>query len=165
MRKPVDLSVVLAETSATASGRIDFDSLPPPAEKRRGGKPRPNPRAVAAATEEARQRVQKRAVPGVWDDADGGLLVGLYAVMHEEAYKVPALELAGDWAPASSTASRFLRDECEGVGEKAVAFVRWVWAREIRRVRGDSPSDFRISWRYQFSKKLWTDYLSARARR
>ena len=82
-------------------------------------------------------------------------MIGLYAYLHEKVYGVLPDELAEDWYPALSIVKKFM----EKHGDlKFIEFMRWTWQREKRSKIKNPESDFTISWRYQFSQKLVTQY-------
>lgn len=121
-------------------------------------RPKRNLSALKRAVEEAKDRL--RAKPGGdWKSIKALHLVGLYARMHERVYGVFPDDLADDWYPARSMAKRLLEESFGGDGEKAAAFMRWVWEDEVKKFPKRGPDDtFRITWRYQFGRKLLTKY-------
>lgn len=102
-----------------------------------------------------------------WAAARPRHFVALYAQLHESVYKVPALELRTERVrmSAASLAARALRDHFGGNPSAMAEFVRWVWTREVRderrRASGQKDGEFRVSWRYQWSARLVTDYRRA----
>jgi hypothetical protein len=115
------------------------------------------PDAVARALDEATRRVRADD----WSGCTPTTLVGLYAYLHRGVYNVAPDELADDWLPALSSARRCLEKDFGGDAAKALEFVRWSWQRERRSRRKNPDSDFRMGWRYQFSRRLLTDYRVA----
>lgn len=124
---------------------------------RRARKPKPRPDAVARAVEEAEGRIKAKD----WSGASAVTLVGLYAHLHQGVYGVAPEELADDWLPALSSAKRCLQKDFDGDVAAARDFVRWSWQREKRSRKRNPDSDFRMGWRYQFSRRLLTDFRVA----
>ncbi len=87
-----------------------------------------------------------------------GMLVGLYAILHEKIYGVEPLELRqeADWKSAAAAAARVLTD----LGPlHSVDFIRWVMAGQLARRKRGVVSDFRVTWRWLFlSLAVRTDY-------
>lgn len=127
-----------------------------------------NPRALNQAVEDVRDRTHGNS-KGRWEGATVSTLLGLYAHLHEVVYGVFPDELEEEWYPAMSKAKAFTKKKFGDDVSKVVEFMRWVWQRERHSVetykeKNDGEmKDFRISWRYQFSTKLLTDYRMAKA--
>lgn len=94
-------------------------------------------------------------------------LVATYAIMHEHVYGIEAGEVSEEFGLALRAARKVAR--AVGSSSKVIAFMRWAWAREKRSEERRSTSreadDFRISWKYQFSMKLLTNYRIWQSRR
>jgi hypothetical protein len=135
-----------------------------------------------AAIRKAGEETAAMASTGAWDGARGVHLVALYAWLHQQVYGVEAGELSGvgqgsaavkaaqvEWAAASVSAQKFCAKEFGGEFAECVEFMRWAWRREEavekKRRSGESTSDFRMGWRYQFSARLATDHRIAAARK
>lgn len=102
---------------------------------------------------------------GDWTDATPATFLGLYAFLHKHVYKVSPDDLADDWFPAFSMAKRCFEKDFNGNAIEMVEFLKWSWAR-TRVIRKRNPdSDFRVTWRYQFSRRLITDYKVSRSRK
>lgn len=129
-----------------------------PRPKKSHARPKRNAGAFSRAVEGVRDRFVKNP-RGEWSNLTPETLLGLYAYLHETVYGVLPEELADDWYPAFSTAKKFFEQNKERF--ELQEFFRWVWSREKRRRARVPESDFRISWRYQFSQKLVTDYRVA----
>lgn len=99
-----------------------------------------------------------------WSEATPKHFVELYVHLHRQIYGVDVLELgqAKVRASAASMAKRTLVDHFGGDGDALAAFMRWVWQRqaveEAQRRAGARDGDFRVTWRYQWSPRLVTDY-------
>lgn len=130
----------------------------PAPKKRKTKKSRPSTRALEKAVEEVKDRFVGNP-RGDWSKVTPSTLLGLYAYLHETVYKVTPDELALDWKGALSCAKKVLEQTFDNNGEEVVEFIRWVWMKENRKVsKLKEGVEFRISWRYQFSQKLITDY-------
>ena len=147
------------EERPTAPGvrKVDFGSLPPPSKKKAGKKN--FTRAFEAACADAKARMARRGDPKAWEGADAATLVGAYAVLHEQIYKVRAEELTEEFLAARSSADRCLRE----LGtQKTVAMIQWKWAKIRRQVNEDGSSEFRLGWKLMFSKRMISDFRVAR---
>lgn len=140
---------------------VEFEN-PDPREKKRPYRPRKG--SLAKLVEEAQMRVRAKQWDGPigeFGDPDPRVLVGLYAASHQHVYRTAPEELQDPkiLMAACSMARRFVSDV--GSISIAVAIVRWTWAREHDREKRDPGRDFRVSFRYQFSKSLVTDFKRA----
>ncbi len=111
-----------------------------------------------------------RVRSGEWSDADGRLLVGLYAWCHRATYGIlpPELEDRAEFRAASRAALKTLHDSFEDDGPAVVVFMRWAWKREKERSAWATREKIdrnRMGWRLQFSLRLVGDYRVATARR
>jgi len=156
---PVDLFDPVEMTPAAQQ----FDAI--------GQKERPKRkfRLAPKAIEKAKREMDERAASNDWENARGVHLVALYAWLHLAVYQVEPAEMnAVEWASASVVAQKFCVAQFEGDFAACVEFLRWTWKREssieARRRNGTVTNDFRITWRYQFSAKLVTDYRIDKAR-
>lgn len=115
------------------------------------------------------EEAAREDVRAMIDSEDWGLarpqhFVELYARLHAEVYGTPPLELATKTQKlaAASLAARVMKQLFAGDPRAVVDFIRWVWRRqsqeEKKRRAGLKDGDFRVTWRYQFSAKLVTDY-------
>lgn len=115
----------------------------------------------------AQQEVTAFIAAQDWATARPRHLVELYARLHTEVYGVEPLDLKKKPAlmAAASLASKATKEHFDGSFDDIVSFVRWVWVRqaldEKKRRAGTMTNDFRISWRYQWSPRLITDYRRA----
>ena len=108
-----------------------------------------------------------RATTGEWGDAKPKSLVGLFAMCHHRVYGVRCeeLEVPREFSAAVRGCTALLAghgDDRDGIAK----FIVWTWdkerrTREWRKNQGMAPSTWRVTARYQFSKKLFTDYLVA----
>jgi hypothetical protein len=112
--------------------------------------------------ERAREEAAKRAKADDWREATPAQLVGLYALLHEQVYRVPPAELVDAWKGAVSAARAMLEKEFEGSPVALVEFIRWTWKRErVREQRAiaNGGDRSRLGWVLQFkSRALLTDY-------
>jgi len=99
-----------------------------------------------------------------WTGAHPRHFVELYARLHGEVYGVEPLDLkaAKVCLGAASLAAKALREHFDGDANGLADYMRWVWIRqayeEKKRRAGTKDGDFRVTWRYQWSPKLVTDY-------
>lgn len=99
-----------------------------------------------------------------WSKARPQHFVELYSRLHFEVYGVEPLDLKAKAAclAAASLAAKALREFFRGDPNGLADFMRWVWIRqateEKKRRAGLKENDFRITWRYQWSAKLVTDF-------
>jgi hypothetical protein len=104
-----------------------------------------------------------------WSGATARHLVALYDLMHEQVYGVEALELGpAERHKAMLLAGNFVKHHFGGDVEACVAFLRWVWTREMDREkwrRENGRSGQRIGIRLMLSTSLLTDYRVDLARR
>jgi hypothetical protein len=142
--------LVIDTTVATAAVQITFDD--PPTERRR-------PKTLPNKSFQRGVEAAKIAIADGRRDLKASELVYVYAVLHEKAYSTLPMELRQDMGRASAMCSNCLRHTFGGSSEAMLDFFRWVWAREIASYKKRPPENtFRISWRYQFSQGLITDY-------
>ncbi len=118
------------------------------------------PRRGKSQVDRAADEAKVMQTSNDWGAAHARHLVGLYVLCHRHVYRVEPEELAKDWPGACSAARRLVEQEFGGELCRAVAFLRWTWAKEIAaEKRRDASSSFRIGWRLQFmAKNLLTDY-------
>lgn len=130
------------------------------AEPKTKGKKRTSMWNVAEVTRQVDEMTKAHS----WEGATGKHFVALYMTLHARVYGVEALELspAKIKLAAASLAAKAMRELFDGSPDEMANFMRWVWQRqavdEKKRKAGASISDFRVSWRYQFSKGLVTNY-------
>ena len=97
-----------------------------------------------------------------WGAARPIHFVVLYARMHERVYRVPPVWTAEDRRRAGFLASAALSKEFGGDGAAMAEFMRWVWRRELRKVKWCRDNDHErtktISWRYQWGGVFLTEY-------
>lgn len=92
--------------------------------------------------------------------------VALYCLLHKHVYGVIPDEVRTQFNLAVRKAHTMLRSEFDGDQGRMVAFMRWVWAREMKRNKTrTADDDFRIGWRLQFASNYLSDYRVSRARR
>lgn len=121
---------------------------------------------LEAAVSNAAARVRS----GEWGDADGRLLVGLYAWCHRATYGIlpPELEDRAEFRAASRAALKVLHDSFDDDGAATAVFMRWAWKREKERSAWAAREKIdrnRMGWRLQFSLRLVGDFRVATARR
>jgi hypothetical protein len=72
------------------------------------------------------------------------------------------LKLVKECMSAASMAAKATKMFFNGDARAVVDFMRWVWAVQMReekqRRAGERQSEFRVTWRYQWSARLVTDY-------
>lgn len=156
-----------AQENPSQIRRLNFDGLGGVEVNPRVGPPRKKnfKRALQAAIDEANARLKRmtKEGTGAWVDADASIVVGLYAAMHLHVYKVEAAELEDDFLRARSMATRVIGDL--GSPLRTIAFVKWCMTKEKKyRATLVEPPDFRITWKYLFSKKMVTDFRAANVR-
>lgn len=97
-----------------------------------------------------------------WGGAKPVHFVVLYARMHERVYRVPPVWTTEDRRRACFLASAALSKEFGGSGEAMAEFMRWVWRRELRKVKWCRDNDHErtktISWRFQWGGIFLTEY-------
>ncbi len=144
------------------------DEPQPEPAKKKPRRPSAGGGSLKRAIDDVRDRflIAKQTSKSVcWDGATPATLVGLFAAMHNDVYRIDITdELAPDWAPAVSSARRLLEKNLAGNVNEAVNVIRWSWSREKRRVDSGEELDWRMGWRYQFSLKLLNNYRLARHR-
>lgn len=104
-----------------------------------------------------------RAATGEWDGTKGSTLVGLYAMCHEMIYGVVPEELKnlGLFRAAARNSARALHEVFADDIVKCIEFVRWTWEREKRKnawAQSNGVDRNRMSWKWQFSAGMVTDY-------
>jgi hypothetical protein len=138
------------------------------AAKKTARKPRKRTARSPKGYEAACTEAEARAKANDWKDAEPRHLVGLYALLHRQVYKVPPAELADVWKGAVSAARSMLDKEFKGDVSAFVEFIRWTWIRERRseeRAVVDGNERRRLGWALQFkAKSLLTDYRVDMAR-
>lgn len=152
-----------------AIGAFVQKATPPEVQKgrsrvRRGGKRKLTPLEVAV------DDASRRSTSGVWEDAKGATLVGLYAFAHKLTYGVLPDELqdARLFTVASKLAARMVHVHFGDDWSRSVDFIRWTWEREKGRdawARAQGVDRNRMSWKLQFSASFVTDYRAAPTRR
>ena len=168
MRHPLTAAQRAARDAALASAVVaprEVDAFAPPPEG-----------AQRTRKEKPRKFTQKQMDTGIERtlamlksserlSMKGRELAYLYAWLHRTTYGVEAQELLADMGKASAAAGNMLRHQFGGNVDRALAFLRWTWAREKAQV-AKRANDFRIGWRYQFgSGALMTDYRIALSRK
>lgn len=147
-----------------SSGPVDLDAeAKKPVRKRTYRKA--NPTAYRTAIVDTRVMIERtKSDPEAWKLATHGTLLGLYALLHERAYAVEPHDLSDEWNPALSAVKKFVEREFGGDVLKCVAFVRWVFSRELRSLARNSERS-RLQWRWVFSTAKAVDYRASRASR
>lgn len=120
--------------------------------------------------ERATRLAEKCGETGDWSNADARTLLGLYALCHRTIYGVAPVELenVAEFRVASRAALTILHGHFSDDVVAAALFVRWCWKREKERAEWAKTANRdrnRMGWRMQFSAKLVTDFLVARAAR
>jgi hypothetical protein len=101
-----------------------------------------------------------------WAEFKPRNLVALYCLLHGHVYGVTPEEVRDHFAQATRTAKAMLEHEFDGDAGRMIEFMRWVWSREMNKLKTrDVSSDFRIGWRLQFARTMMSDYRVARARK
>lgn len=134
----------------------------PKAKAKTKGPRKPNPTFRVRVRAEANEILRA----GRWHLAGSEHFVELYGMLHARVYSVEAAELdTGEWTLANMAARRMLAKMFDGDRPKMAGYLKWVWeiqARdEAKRRAGSRDDDFRVTWRYQFSEKLWTQWRIA----
>ncbi len=118
--------------------------------------------------ETTRAEVREMIHSNRWESASPKHFVELYTHLHEAVYRTPPLELRTNKArmSAAALAARTLKLHFDSDPAKLAEFMRWVWMRaqkEVADARAGLREDrgFRISWRWQWSPRLVTDYRHA----
>src|ERR1039458_6504430 len=107
---------------------------------------------------------------GDWSAAEGRHLAGLHVVLFESVYGVKCSELAGPGRHyAAQKAEELLELRFDGDVGAMVAYVRWVWEREVsrekwRREYGKDGGCLSYRWLFGEGKTL-DEYTLACARR
>jgi hypothetical protein len=115
---------------------------------------------------------KRRALSGEWNDSKGATFVGLHAFCHKMVYGIVPDELyvPGLFRAAARGAAKALHEFFDDDPAELAAFVRWSWEREKRKnswAQANGVDRSRLSWKWQFSRSLLTDYkidLSTRRR-
>jgi hypothetical protein len=129
--------------------------------KSRTKRPGRRANAVARALSEVLDRFVDNK-EGDWSEATPTTWLGLYVYLHRGVYKVSPDDLADEWYPAFSSAKRAFEKDFGGSATEMVNFMRWSWRQIAKRHRRASDDDdFRMTWRYQFSRKLIVGYKVA----
>ena len=125
--------------------------------------PKTRTRKQLALIDVAVDEAQRRARTGDWEDAKAATFVGLYALCHRLVYGVLPSELvaAGTFKLAVRMAAKAKHELFHDDGIALVEFVRWTWEREKRKnswAQSKSVDRNRMSWKWQFSRAMETDY-------
>lgn len=120
-----------------------------------------------APIEVALDDAKRRAASGEWEGCKGSSFVGLYAMCHRMIYGVIPDELyaIGNFRIACKSAAKMLHDSFDDDVSTMAEFVRWSWMREKRKHDWALAKGFdrnRLSWKWQFSLGLLTDFRIAR---
>lgn len=103
-----------------------------------------------------------------WTQAQPRHFVAFYALCHKSVYGVGPLLASKERAAAMSAARRMLERYFGGKVDGLIDYMRWVWLKERedeqRRKFAGAVSDWRVSWRYQFSESLLSKWLVVRKR-
>lgn len=117
-----------------------------------------------AVIEERDSRINNRD----WAGAMPEVFVALYVSLHSEVYKVAPTFKPGEKGRAVDAAKEALREHFGGDGDGLADYMRWVWSRqaaeEKKRRAGAKDGSFRVTWKYQWSPTLITDYRVASLR-
>lgn len=125
----------------------------------------------ASVFNRALQEVDEMVKSGEWDNCTARHLVALYDMMHTKCYGIEPAELGPkERYRAVFMVSGLIKREFGDDILKMVAYMRWVWTREIGREKwrreNNSDSNFRIGFRMMFSpSSLLTDYRLAQQRK
>jgi hypothetical protein len=130
-------------------------------------------RVHLTSVEVAVDDASRRALSGEWEGAKGATFVGLYAMCHRMVYGVTPseLQLQSVFNVAAKTARKAMHELFNDDAAEFAAFIRWAWEAEKRKAAWAQQKAFdrrRLSWRYQFSRSLETDYridLKSKGRR
>lgn len=124
------------------------------------------PRTLSNATFQSGVERAKQHITSRKSDLRASEIVYVYAVLHERVYGVLPLELRSEMGRASAAVANVIKNEFGGDPAGVIEFLRWTWARERDAfARREPENTFRISWRYQFGRRLMTDYRIALSRR
>jgi hypothetical protein len=131
--------------------------------RKRGG------RAQLTPVEVALDDAERRAKSGEWDDASGKTLVGLYAFCHKLVYGIVPDELKElpQFRMAAKQAAGCVHNYFDDDFGFAAGFVKWAWEREKKKdlwARQNGITVKRLSWRFQFSSALVTDWKVQKSR-
>lgn len=104
-----------------------------------------------------------RARSGDWENSKGATFVGLHAMCHRMVYGILPIELSSipTFRAAARNALRALHVLFSDDPDELAAFVRWTWEREKRKHSWALSSGIdrnRMSWKWQFSDSMVTDY-------
>lgn len=111
----------------------------------------------------ALRNARERARTGEWSGANGPILVGLYALLHEKVYGILPTELEEkqEFKRAAGNARRLLDSSFNGDGDAFVEFAKWVWKREEGRIKWSKSVNRernRFAWRFAYCASAVTDY-------
>lgn len=109
---------------------------------------------------------KRRASSGEWSWSKGATFLGLHALCHKMIYGIIPDELyvSGVYRAASRMAAKALHELFDDDADAMAAFVRWSWEREKRKhtwALANGVDRNRLSWKWQFSRGLLTDYRIA----
>lgn len=103
-----------------------------------------------------------------WSAATPRHLVAFYALCHKSAYGVMPVFGSSERVHAAGAAKRMLEKHFGGRFDGVVDFMRWVWVKERDDERWRKSvgkvSDWRVSWKYQFSESLLCKWMVFRKR-
>lgn len=104
-----------------------------------------------------------------WSTARPGHLIALYTILHEMVYDIAPELKTDELIQAKQCAGTFLKSKCGGDFTKAVAFMKWVWAKERKteKWRRENKVDGKIiGWRLILRyPTMWTNYKIGQERR
>lgn len=149
---------------------LEFQELVAAMEKKQDRKKqRANVRTVAASKfDRTLSEVDVMILSSNWDGAKPRHLVALYDRMHTKIYGVECVELGPtERYNTVMQALTLVKSEFEGDAENAVEFMRWVWSREMNKLKwcrenGHGTPNRITPWK-MFSKSFVTDYRVALA--
>lgn len=160
----VDAAPREASAPKVSEGLAGFMDDPIKEAKIKGGRRLPPTTEIKLAMRSA----EACAKSGDWSAADARTLLGLYAFCHASVYKIAPVELENiaEFRIASRVALQLLHSHFDDDASACAIFIRWSWKREKERAAWAAKNNKdrnRMGWRFQFSAKLVTDYLVARA--
>lgn len=126
-------------------------------------KPRDKRAKPLTEVDVAMRDAKRRAASGDWVGSKGSTFIGLYAMCHEMVYTVIPDELyaAGIFKAAARNAANAMHELFDDDPVKVVQFMKWAWEREKRKHEWAQRQGFdrnRMSWKWQFSLNMLTDY-------